>query len=97
MSKTKDGKSQANNKTFKLLDDDWKDNFSKVAVDDINTEIATVAKNQAELDKAQEEDADLAALQEQVKEASAVYRDGKKINKSKIRFLVQVLDDRGAE
>jgi hypothetical protein len=85
------------NKKFDILDEDWKDKFASAGTEDLNLEIAKVAKDQEALEKTQDEDQDLASAKEQAKEAGAVYRDGKKANRAKIQWLVQVLGDRGAE
>jgi hypothetical protein len=85
------------NKKFDILDEDWKDKFAAATPDDINGEIAKVAKDQEALDKAKDEDQDLASLKEQVSTANEPYRDGKKANRAKIQWLVQVLGDRGQE
>ena len=43
----------------------------------------------------EKEDQDLKSLKEQVKEASAVYKEGKAENSTKISFLREVLESRG--
>jgi hypothetical protein len=85
------------NKKFDILDEDWKDKFASATTEDLNLEIAKTAKDQEALEKVQDEDQDLASLKEQVKTAMEPYRDGKKANRAKIQWLVQVLGDRGAE
>jgi hypothetical protein len=82
---------------FKLLDADWKDEVSGLSVEDLKLRIAKVAKDQEELETAQENDEDLQSLKDQVSDASAPYKDGKKANRLRIKFLLQAISDKGGE
>lgn len=77
--------------------EEWRDAVEAATTDDIKKKVAEVALAQAELMKAKKEDADLAEKKEQVKEASAIYREGSKLNKAKIEYAKMILDSRGAK
>jgi hypothetical protein len=77
------------------LDEEFKDAVAAMSKDDIRNRIATIAMAQVELMKAKEDDEDLFKCREAAKEAGAIYRDGTKMNKLRIAFAKQVLDDKG--
>ena len=78
----------------KDLDVEWRDRIAAAGVDEINEAIAKVAKDQEAMDQAKDADDDLASLKEQVKVAMQPYNDGRKANRLKIRYAVQVLGDK---
>lgn len=80
---------------FDDLDDQFKDSMNAMTESEIRDRIAQIALNQEELMSARKEDQHLAELKEQVKEASAIYRDGTKMNKLRIAFARQRLADMG--
>lgn len=82
---------------FKDIDSDWRDRIAAMSAEEINGEIAKVAKDQEALDAAKDADDDLASLKEQVKVAMEPYNDGRKANRLKIRYAIQVLGDKGGE
>lgn len=80
---------------FDALPEDFKDAMASASPELIKDTIAKVAMADADLRKAQEEDEDLASKKEQVKFASEPYREGFKMNRLKINYLKQVLEDKG--
>lgn len=82
---------------FKNLDEDFKDLVANMNEDEIRNKIAEVAIAQEELMNAKEDDQDLAEKAEAAKEAGAIYREGSKMNRMRIQFCKQVLEDRGKE
>lgn len=82
---------------FNLLPDEFKDAVATKTVEELNLTIAEVAKGEAVNQEAKEDDEDLASLKEQVKDASAPYSEGTKMNKTKIAFLRQALKDKGSK
>ena len=80
---------------FEALEEEWKDKVSGSSPEEIKSEVAKVALAQAELMAAKELDEDLAGKKELYSEAGAVYRDGSKVNKEKIKYMRQVLGDKG--
>ena len=80
---------------FKDLDDDYKTTIEAMKDDEIRFKIAQVAMDQDELMKVKSEDQDLAEKSEAVKEASAIYREGTKMNRLRIKYAKQMLESRG--
>jgi len=80
---------------FEALDTDFKDAIASSNVADIRNRIAKIAMDQVELMKAKSEDEDLRAKVEEVKIASEQYREGTKLNKLRIMYAKQVLEDKG--
>jgi len=80
---------------FRNLDADWKDKVSTMDATEIDGALAQIAKDGEALEQAQEADQDLAAKKEAAKDAGQVYREGKKENRLKTRFLMRVLSDQG--
>ncbi len=77
------------------LPEDWRTGMLAQPSVLIKTEITTTALNQVALEAAEELDPDVPSLKEQLKTATEQYREGKKQNKLKIRFLAEVLKGRG--
>jgi hypothetical protein len=82
---------------FKLLDSDFKDSVAKMSEAAIRDLIAKVSLDQVNLMKAKEEDLDLAQKREAASDAGAIYRDGSKMNKIRVLFLHQALEDGGKD
>lgn len=80
---------------FDALSEEFKDLMESASPEVLTDTIAKVAMADADLRKAQEEDEDLAAKKEQVKLASEPYREGFKLNRLKIKFMKQILEDKG--
>ena len=57
----------------------------------LNNLIATVAKNNAAIQEAKEDDMDLLSKKEAYADASAVYRESEKMSKLKIKFIREQL------
>lgn len=81
---------------FDDLPSDFKDAVAQSSPEEINKRIAEIAKASEELAKAQDDDQDYQEKKEALKEAGAVYREGKKANRLKIQYAIQVLGDKGA-
>ncbi len=80
---------------FADLTPEFRDAVTDSTREEIENRIAEVALADVELRTMKEDDQDLAEKAEAHKEAGAVYRDGFKSNKLKIKFMKQVLDDKG--
>lgn len=81
---------------FAELPTDWKDAVAQDTTEGINKRIAEVAKATEELESAKVKDQDYQEKKEALKEAGAVYREGKKANRLKTLYCIRVLKDRGA-
>lgn len=81
---------------FDDLPTDWKDAIAQSSPDEIKKRIAAIAIEQAELEKAKENDQDYQEKKAALSEAGAVYRDGKKGAKLRTAYALQVLKDKGA-
>lgn len=70
-----------------------------MAADDktINEKIAEIAKNNAALQEAKDQDQDLKDKKAAASEAGAVYREGAKACKQKIKYLRDILAGRGRD
>lgn len=90
------GRPKKNKDPFEDLPSEWRDSVSGMGREQIDEEIAKVAKNEDENQRAKKDDPDLQNLKWQVKEASAPYREATKMNKLKISYAIQVLGDKGA-
>lgn len=80
---------------FEDLDPDFKESIEAMTREEIRNKIASIAIAQTELMKAKDSDQALQEAKETAKEAGAVYRDGTKMNKLRIAYASQVLDDKG--
>jgi len=80
---------------FADLDENFKEDILAMNEEEIRDRIATTALAQADLMAAKSEDQALKEKQEEYKEAGAVYREGTKMNKLRISYARQVLEDRG--
>jgi hypothetical protein len=82
-------------KRFKKLDEEWRQEQLGATTEDLFGKITKTAMDDFQLAMAKDFDEDLAKLKEQVKVAQEPYSEGKKANKLRIEFLIQVLEDRG--
>lgn len=80
---------------FADLDQDFKDSIDAMTRDDIKNAICGVTLAQLELDEMQKADTDYQNLKEQYREAGAIYREGAKANKLKIKYAKQILEGKG--
>ena len=80
---------------FDDLPTEFKDAVAQSSPEDINERIATITKDTEALLKARDDDQDYQSKKEALKEAGSVYRDGKKANRLKVLYCIQVLGDKG--
>lgn len=80
---------------FDELPLDFKDAVAQSSPEDINKRIAQITKDTEALLAARADDQDYQTKKEALKEAGAVYRDGKKANHLKVLYCIQVLSDKG--
>lgn len=80
---------------FEALPEEFKDSVLQGSEDSIREKLADVALAQQELLEAQENDTDYQSAKETAQAAGEVYRDGKKSNSLKIKYMRQVLQSRG--
>lgn len=80
---------------FESIPEEFKDAVAGMSVDEIKQRIAQVALDQVELMKAKKEDQDLFEKKEAYKEAGALYREGTKLNKTKIEYCKMMIDSKG--
>jgi len=80
---------------FADLDSDWREAVAGLDRTEIESRIAAVAIADSDLRKMKKEDMHLKECAETYKEAGEQYREGFKMNKLKIEFLKQALNDKG--
>lgn len=80
---------------FEAIPSEFKDTAAGSDSVTVKSMIAKAAMDDADLRKAMEEDEDLKNAKEQAKIAGEVYREGFKMNRLKIKYLKQVLEDKG--
>jgi|SRR5882757_11533482 len=80
---------------FAEISSEWKDAVMQSNEEEVRKRISEVALNDEALSKAKESDSDLKMKQAEAKVANAVYRDGFKANRLKIKFAKQVLEGQG--
>lgn len=80
---------------FGDIPEEWRDQMMQSSVEDIDAEVARLAKGEEENQKAKKEDPDLAEKREAVKFASEGYRESTKGYKTRMKFIMQVLEGRG--
>jgi hypothetical protein len=66
-----------------------------LSLEDLEKRISTYAKEAENIEDAKEADEGLAAAKDQVAELSAPYKDAKKAIRLKIRYLIQLVKDKG--
>ncbi len=82
---------------FDSLSEDFKDAVGAKSLEEIKDTLSDIAKAEEANQAAKAADEDLAAKKEQAKFASEVYREATKENKTKIKFIISVLADKGDE
>jgi hypothetical protein len=80
---------------FEDLDEDFKDAVAGMDEKAIRDRLAKVTLDQAALMDAKEKDIDLKEKKEAAKEAGAVYREGTKMNKLRVKYARSILDAKG--
>ena len=80
---------------FADLPEEFRDAIDRADRDGIRKLIAQVALDQVELMDAQTKDMDYQSAKETAREAGAIYRDGTKANKLKIKYAKLVLEGKG--
>jgi hypothetical protein len=80
---------------FDDLPDEWKDQIQQGKLEEIDDEIARLAKGEEENRNLKDQDEDLAAKREEAKVAGEQYREATKGYKLRMRFIMQVLEGRG--
>ena len=88
-------KEKAQKDPFIDVPEEFKDAVAGMNVDEIKQRIAQVALDQVELMKAKKEDGDLLEKREAYKEAGMGYREGTKMNRVKIEYCKQMIDNKG--
>lgn len=69
-------------------DTDWLDKALQMSKTDMDKEVVRCNEVIVDITKNQEADTDLASLKEQVKEASAHYKQGLAINRARVTYLI---------
>lgn len=82
---------------FADLESDWKDAVAQSSREEIERRIAKVAIDDSDLRKEKKEDQHLKECANTYKEASARYRDGFKMNKLRIEYMKQILENKGGQ
>lgn len=80
---------------FVDVPEEFKDAVAGMNVVEIKQRIAQVALDQVGLMRAKKEDGDLLEKREAYKEAGAGYREGTKLNRVKIEYCKQMIDNKG--
>lgn len=88
-------KGSKNKSDFDLLSGDFKDGVAQSSPEQVRDRIAQIAMDEANNQKLKADDQDLADKKEQVKLAAEGYVEATKQNKLKIKFAMQVLEDKG--
>ncbi|NBT57365.1 hypothetical protein EBT16_01130 [bacterium] len=80
---------------FDDLDADFRSNVESLSDEEIKSRVAQIALDNELLLKAKEDDEDLKEKVQIAKEAGAVYREGVKMNRTKIQYAQMILESRG--
>lgn len=80
---------------FNKLDEEFKERVVSSTDSDLHALLGTVAKNEEQNLAAMKADQDLKELRSQVTNAAAGYKEGTKANKQRMKFIIQVMSDRG--
>ncbi len=80
---------------FEDLDREYKSAIESMDEAGIRGRISEIAIAQAQLLDAMDDDLDLAEKKAQAKEAGAIYAEGTKANKLKIKYAKQMLESQG--
>lgn len=93
----KKGRGRPKKGPFALVPEEYRDETAGLDVESLNLRIAEVAKSSAEVKKAQKEDPHIAEVKEQLVEANAGYKEALAANDAKLRWLMQLIGDKGGE
>lgn len=66
-----------------------------LSVDDLNTRVLNLAKELESIDAAKEDDLELERAQELVKEYLGPYREGKRVARLRIKYLISLIEEKG--
>jgi hypothetical protein len=66
-----------------------------LSVDELNTRVLNLAKELEAIDAAKEQDLELERAQELVNEYSGPYREGKRVAKLRIKYLISLIEEKG--
>lgn len=80
---------------FEDLPEEFKTQADSSNRDDLKKLIAKVACSQVELMRAKKEDMHLEEMKIAYQNAGSVYKEGTKLNRTKIEYMKQALDDKG--
>lgn len=69
-------------------EDEWLEKVQQMSADEMDAEVIKCNENLVDYQKDMAEDPDLNALKDKLKEDSAVYREGIKINSARTAYLV---------
>lgn len=80
---------------FNLLDEEFKNKVVGSKTDELQDLISEVTKNEELNLAAMKADQHLKEIRKEAAEAAKSYKDGTKANKQRLKFIIQVLSDRG--
>ena len=80
---------------FEALESDFKNLIENLPSEDVKKKVAEVAFELDRLMEAKKADQDLAEKTEAAKDAGAIYREGAKMAKLRIRYASMILEARG--
>ena len=89
------GRGRPKKDKFADLPEEFKNSVAAMDEAGIRSELAKITLAQAANLQAKEQDQDLAEKKEAAKEAGAQYREATKMNKTKVNWCKQVLEDKG--
>jgi len=71
------------------------DEVQALSVEELNTRLATLAKNAEEVEESKENDEELRAAKATASELAAPYRDAKNAIRKKNKFVISLIKDKG--
>lgn len=80
---------------FDDLDADFKSGVENMSDEEVRARVAQIALDNEQLLKAKEDDEDLKEKVQIAKEAGAVYREGVRMNRTRIQYAQMILESRG--
>lgn len=91
----KRGRGRPKKDPFEAVPSEYKDETAGLSVEELNLKLAEVAKNEMENKQAYKEDQQILELKEQLKDASAQYREATEANTAKMLWLKRLVEDKG--
>lgn len=91
------GRPRKEKNEFPDLDEDTQNEIAGKSRDQLKEFIAKVAMDNENLLKMRDEDKDLETAKENMKTASAMYREGAKRNRQRTRLAMRCLSDKGGD